>query len=1110
MPFIEAPTTFYLGRRFDPQANQMVDDVVYYDSRDLVTHAVVVGMTGSGKTGLCITLLEEAGMDNIPSIIIDPKGDITNLLLTFPNLTPEEFLPWINQEDAQRAGLNPQEMAQDVAMRWREGLRSWGIGPQRIHEFKQRTNISIFTPGSDAGLPISIMDALQPPREGWIGYEENHRERISGIVTALLALAGIRAQNKDREHVLLSNIIEYAWMQGLPLSLQDIIVQVQQPPFNQLGVFDINTFFPEKDRFKLAIEMNNIVASPSFRTWLQGEPLDVRNLLYTPDGRPRTSIFYIAHLTDEQRSFIITLLLENVVAWMRTLGGTSSLRALVYFDEVFGHFPPYPRNPPTKEPILRLLKQARAFGIGMILATQNPGDLDYKGLSNAGTWFIGKLQTENDKKKVLDGLATAAAADHPLDLGQMNQLLSTIAPRVFVMNNVHDAGGPILMHTRWAMCYLRGPLTRQQVNQLMARQKQQVAGGYYGQPVYQQPYAQQATQPPYGTAPVYQQPPSPYGAPPPPAPLPGLGGFESRSAPGMIPNTPPAPPAFNTPPGAPPPPPFLPETPPPPPSLPGFGTFQQPAFDPGGYQQPPQPANPYAAPPLPNAPAGYGASGGYNYPAPTPAAPPAFTPPPAAQIAPPAPVQNTQASVQVVSNQEDWLPAGYRTTPPVLPSNMAQYYLPANIPLQQAIAYWEQQSGMRAGQVPRNIMLYRPFLLAQVQVRYADRKMGLNMVETYAFHLLNVERSGLISWEQNVARPVNAAQLSREPFGECAFGELPPGVSDKKRMTELEKDVVDYIYKTTAIAIPINEELKVYGAPGAPFADFQARVQAAARGLRDGEVDKVTEKFGAQFERLEEKYRNKARTLESERESLQGLGRETLATMGEAAISLFQGRTIYTLSRVARVRRFQEEAKSNVQDNEAELNELQRQMDDLQQRFEMEIAKINDKWGRIAGNFREERISPLKKDIHIELFGIGWKPFYYLLIQGRGETLPAWQGMVSAQVDTNRRGYQSGQPVAPALGYQQQPAQPAYNQYPQQPGYGGQPPYNQAPLPPPQPPSYADQYAGNYYEANDPAQGPAQPYVPPANYNPPSNSYRENRYNEQGYNVPPVYPTDDY
>lgn len=535
MPFIEAPTTFYLGRRFDPTTRRLIDEIVYYDSRDLTTHAVVVGMTGSGKTGLCITLLEEAVMDNIPSIVIDPKGDITNLMLTFPELRPEDFAPWVNIDDARRAGMEVDEYAQEVAQQWRDGLASWGITPQRLARLKANARFSIYTPGSDSGLPVSIIDAMQAPRDGFEADEELHRERISGIVTALLALVGKQVEPvKDREHVLIANIFEHAWRLGQDLTLEDVILRVQKPPFAKLGVFDVDTFFPEKDRFSLAMDLNNIIAAPSFQSWLQGEPLDIQSLLYTPEGKPRVSIFYVAHLNDAERMFIVTLLLENMLAWMRTLSGTTSLRSILYFDEVFGFFPPHPRNPPSKEPLLRLLKQARAFGVGLVLATQNPGDLDYKGLSNAGTWFIGKLQTENDKNRVLTGLESLQSANHPFNIDDIDRMLSSIDPRVFIMHNVHDSGGAFPMHTRWAMSYLRGPLTRQQIRQLMADQRQKP---YYQ--TYAELQARHAAPPPPDRLPEQGGPletPILAGSTPPPATLPEMPEPQATPRPATLPD----------------------------------------------------------------------------------------------------------------------------------------------------------------------------------------------------------------------------------------------------------------------------------------------------------------------------------------------------------------------------------------------------------------------------------------------------------------------------------------------------------------------------------------------------------------------------------------------
>jgi hypothetical protein len=525
MHFIEAPTNFYLGANVDPQTGQVIpDDIVYYDSRDLMTHGVILGMTGSGKTGLGIAILEEAVIDGIPVLIIDPKGDITNMLLAFPDLGVESFKPWVSPEDALRADASIEEHARTVAERWREGLTEWGITNDRIQEYRRAARFSIYTPGSEAGLQVSILQSFAAPRIGWEGNEEILRERISGTVTAVLALIGISAKPvEDREHILLSNIFEYNWRNNVDLSMEQLILQVQRPPFDKLGVLDVENVFPEKDRFKLAQRLNHIIAAPNFQNWIRGEPIDVPTLLYTPEGYPRTTIFYIAHLNESERQFILTLLLESVLSWVRSLPGSSSLRALLYIDEAYGLFPPHPYYPPTKDPIMRLLKQARAFGVGLLIGTQNPKDIDYKGLSNAGTWFIGKLQTENDKERVLEGLDSARDATSSLDLKTVDALIGRLGPRQFIMHNVHNPNTPSLINTRWVMSYLRGPLTRQHVSQLMANQRgvqsvpqqqpkhqKPVSGAQVQGPVSSQP---QVSYPPPGTGEAGESAPSTYSTP---------------------------------------------------------------------------------------------------------------------------------------------------------------------------------------------------------------------------------------------------------------------------------------------------------------------------------------------------------------------------------------------------------------------------------------------------------------------------------------------------------------------------------------------------------------------------------------------------------------------
>jgi hypothetical protein len=467
--------SFYLGAEYDLSTGKLIDHPVHFDARDLTTHAVCVGMTGSGKTGLCIGLLEEAAIDKIPTLLIDPKGDMTNLLLQFPDLLPENFLPWINEDDARRKGKSVEELAASTAELWKNGLADWGIGTERIRMLKESADFTIYTPGSDAGVPVNILGSLQAPGMDFDENAESIRERINGTVAALLGLAGINADPvRSREAILLAGIFEYFWRKNENLDLAGLIGSIQKPPMRQVGVFDVDTFFPEKERFGLAMSFNTIIASPTFQSWLTGEPLDVDRMLHTREGKPRHSIFYLAHLSDSERMFFVTLLLENVLTWMRAQTGTSSLRALLYFDEVFGFLPPV-AEPSSKRPLLTLLKQARASGLGCVLVTQNPVDLDYKGLTNTGTWFIGKLQAERDKDRVLEGLKSAIAeAGGENGRVDYDALISQLGNRVFLMHNVHE-DRPVVFQTRWAMSYLCGPMQRPQIRKLMESRKKNAA-----------------------------------------------------------------------------------------------------------------------------------------------------------------------------------------------------------------------------------------------------------------------------------------------------------------------------------------------------------------------------------------------------------------------------------------------------------------------------------------------------------------------------------------------------------------------------------------------------------------------------------------------------------
>ena len=437
---------FYLGKEYDVANKKLNEDLVLLKSKDLTTHAVIIGMTGSGKTGLGISLIEEAMMDNIPVIAIDPKGDLGNLALTFPKLRGEDFRPWINIQEASNKGLSPDDYAASQAELWKAGLSEWGQDGARIEKLRSESEVNIYTPGGSAGIGVSVLKSFNAPPQAILDDKEAYRDRIGVTTISLLSLIGIEADPfTSREYILLSNILEDAWNQGKDLSLPDLIHQVQKPPMEKVGVLDLESFYPSKERFPLAMMLNNLIASPGFEAWMEGEALDVNRFFYNELGKPQVSIFSIAHLSDSERMFFVTMLLNEILGWVRSQPGTGSLRAILYMDELFGYLPPT-ANPPSKGPLLTLLKQARAFGLGLVLSTQNPVDLDYKALSNAGTWFIGRLQTERDKERVLAGLEGAAAGG-TFDKARTEQILAGIGQRIFYLHSVHE-DEPVIFNTR--------------------------------------------------------------------------------------------------------------------------------------------------------------------------------------------------------------------------------------------------------------------------------------------------------------------------------------------------------------------------------------------------------------------------------------------------------------------------------------------------------------------------------------------------------------------------------------------------------------------------------------------------------------------------------------
>lgn len=437
---------------------------------DLLTHGLIVGMTGSGKTGLAIALIEEVIRQGVPVIAIDPKGDLGNLLLLFEDLEAKSFEPWIDADAARREGKTLAEAAQGAAEVWTKGLAQWGLGPADIRELKAKRDAVIYTPGSSSGVSLNVLQSLEAPSLAFEKAPEDLRDEIAGIVSGLLGLLKIEANSlQSQEYILLATIIENAWKSGKSLTLETLIGAVADPPFDKIGALPLESVYPRKQRQGLMMALNNLLASPQFEAWRVGQPLDIQSMLYAPDGRPRLSVIYTAHLSEEERFFVTALVLDKIKTWMRRQSGTTSLRALVYMDEIYGYFPPHPANPPTKRPLLTLLKQARAQGVGIVLATQNPIDLDYKGLGNIGTWMVGRLQTDNDRARLRDGLVGAG-----VDAASVDTMLGAVRKRVFLLHDVHRPK-PCLIASRFVMSYLRGPLTRDEVAKLMAAHQAQPA-----------------------------------------------------------------------------------------------------------------------------------------------------------------------------------------------------------------------------------------------------------------------------------------------------------------------------------------------------------------------------------------------------------------------------------------------------------------------------------------------------------------------------------------------------------------------------------------------------------------------------------------------------------
>lgn len=782
--------TFYLGRTFDLQKGVRGERAVAYDPDDLTTHGVVVGMTGSGKTGLCIDLLEEAALQGIPALLVDPKGDLTNLLLHFPALAAEDFEPWVDEQAAERDGKTPAEVAAETATAWQRGLADWGIEPARVAQVAEAVDYTVYTPGAESGMPVNILSALQAPTGSWQDAPDRFRDKIATTTTALLGLVGITGDPvKSREHILLSNLLEVAWQDGVDVDLVELIRQVQNPPFEQLGALSVEQFFPASDRAELALALNNLLASPSFAAWTVGEPLNIERMLWREDGKPRHSLFYLAHLSDGERMFFVTLLLGALEAWMRGQAGSPGLRALFYMDEVAGYLPPV-AMPPSKPTFLRLLKQARAFGLGVLVSTQNPVDLDYKALSNAGSWFIGRLQTEQDKARLLDGLQAVDPGESGFDRAAADDIISKLGKRVFLLHNVHEPA-PVVFQTRWAMAYLKGPMTLPQVEDL-----NEWVGAIAG----------------------------------------------------------------------------------------------------------------------------------------------------------------SEAQPQVESGPED---SGLSSTRPPVPTGVNERFAP----LSEA--------------EPDGDLVYVPALLAQASVRFLDRKLDVDHMRSISVIDPDPDRRGMVQWEREAVQPLEVDDLAEAPKAGAAFSALAPPLSDRKLMSQLEKDFSDYVYRTAELSLVSNPTLDLVAKPDETDEEFQERCLQAAAEQRDQEAAKMNDKFQKKIEALKKKLSREQRELAEDQAEFSSRRMEEWTTHAENLLGLLGGsRSSRRVSSSLSKRRMTTRAKADIEESEAEIAEFQRELENMEDEMQESLADLAEHWAAVAEERSTVVLTPRRQDVQLDLFGVLWLPHW--------------------------------------------------------------------------------------------------------------------------------------
>lgn len=913
---------FFLGK--DSEKGDTLGADFYYKADQLTTHAMILGMTGSGKTGLCLDLAEEAILEDIPLIIIDPKGDIANLALLFPEFRGADFQPWISPLEAEQKGITPERLAEETAEKWKKGLESWGISHEMVRQAKDKAEIRIFTPGSSAALQVNILEGFQKPAVDFHADEEAMVERIQNAVSALLALLEVDNDPlKSKPHILISNIIEHYWRMGRSVSIGELIVNLQKPPIRKLGIFDVDQLMPEKERSQLAFEINNIIAAPGFRFWTSGAPLSAAEFFRRRNGRNPVNIFYIAHLSDSERMFFVTLLLNEVLYWMRSQPGSGKLKALLYMDEIFGYLPPYPQNPPSKKPLMFLLKQARAFGLGVMLATQNPKDIDYKALTNMGTWFVGKLQADGDRERVMEGITGVTdASGAVVDSDRIKQLMSGLSNRRFLVKNVHEPGVKVFQ-SRWAMSYLAGPLTRLQLKTLNPTPDTTLAMPITA-PV--PPVSAHMGTPPQPSMPgTYSQA---FANVPPPAQNPGM------SAP------------FHTPPFQNPP--FQ------SPQFQGSSfqnpsfqnpSFQNPSFQTPSFQNPSIPQSQFTAPPAP--PPVWPPS-----PAGVPAAPPPFTPPP----------PRTDAT-------SHGAPASPQTNYPTAIPNMASLIIQPNTPLLSYVP----QSGMNIENLFEHSnpagRFYTPRIYMEGEIIFDDQPLGVYIRRPFFTH---VQPTDSPNWR--------GADFSDKPFALYsqplaniqAFAPLDLKLSFTS-IRAMQNTFRDYLFNSMSIQLFVNKELNLVSSEGETREAFLQRCRDIVERTIDKEVDKIKDAQSKKIARYEDRVDQEKLRLKRLEQDHKYKQTEEIISIGESVLGMFLGgRSRTGLSSAARRRRSTSSAAGQMEIKKNRMEQMEEELSTLQQELEDKTAEIEDIMYEKADNIQPLDVRLEKNDIIISRQAIVW------------------------------------------------------------------------------------------------------------------------------------------